>query len=184
MEATLEDECSICHGTTDWRTRILTRCGHKFCTTCLEDWVTSSHSFSCPMCRQNMIEANALFQRVEYCVKTVNDERYLFAMFEKVEHSPNWYHLGTLYNQRVDLSHDVRKVHGTDITLCRMKLNGINSRFVVLRQAFTPMNSLSPRPVSCADTFIDLTTLSLHRIRDDLTTEFLQSVEEDVVSNP
>lgn len=169
-----EDVCSICHNTVDVRKRTITRCNHRFCKACLDEWVASNQNFSCPICCEHLIEAKALFSMAEYRIKTIDNTRYLLVSFEREVSSPNWYYLGNLYSERADIAHDVRTVDGKEVV--RLRLNGNAPRFVVLRQGFTPMNSLSQRAVSCADVFIDLQALALYRIRDDFTTEFMRRI--------
>jgi hypothetical protein len=59
-ERTVENNCPICLEPFANRTWCITKCGHAFCSTCLDNWthqnVLRKRNTLCPLCQQVIVE--------------------------------------------------------------------------------------------------------------------------------
>ena len=63
MESILEGECPICFEPTELNGGILSKCGHLFCTECLQEQLEANNA-ECGLCRNRFTKSNII--RVEY----------------------------------------------------------------------------------------------------------------------
>jgi len=53
FETLCEDACAICFETHQFGESILTECNHQFGHRCWREWITRSHTKTCPTCRKS-----------------------------------------------------------------------------------------------------------------------------------